>query len=171
MSYIADVLWDEYEKWFPGDKVFIEAPTGTGKTTFIINDFLSHCKKNDWKITYLVPRTILKVQLERELAMIATKNLWEWEDILQTISVQTYQTIENSYMLKLDTDFIVCDECHYFLCDSSYNYSTWKSFEIVMNSRGGKIFISATMDNVKPIIEEYGRGNKLESFNLGTTDS
>lgn len=61
-------------------------------------------------------------------------------------------------MREIDTDFIVCDESHYFLSDSSYNNLTWKSFEIVMNSKGGKIFISATMDNIKPIIEEYERG-------------
>lgn len=165
MAYITDVISNECEKWYPGDKIFIEAPTGTGKTTFILNNFLTHCKKNGWTVNYLVPRTILKVQLERELVRIATKNLWEWNDVLQTITIQTYQAIENDYMLELDTDFIVCDECHYFLCDSSYNRLTWKSFEIVMNSKGGKIFISATMDNVKPIIEEYGRGSKLESFN------
>lgn len=124
MAYITDVILNDYEKWDPGDKVFIEAPTGTGKTTFILEVFLMHCKKKNWTVTYLVPRTILKIQLERELAKIATKNLWEWNDVLRIITIQTYQAIENGYMREIDTDFIVCDESHYFLSDSSYNNLT-----------------------------------------------
>lgn len=74
---------------------------------------------------------------------------------MKTLQVVTYQSLEKNGRCRVDTDFIVCDECHYFWGDSLYNYGTWRAFVIVMNSRGGKIFITVTMDEIKGIIDNY----------------
>lgn len=42
MRYIGDSIGTAYEKWGEGDTVFISSPTGTGKTTFILNTYLPY---------------------------------------------------------------------------------------------------------------------------------
>lgn len=158
MKYVKDVIRNDFENWLPRDTVFIESPTGTGKTTFILNEFLEYCYQNSFKIAYLVPRTILKEQIQNDLSTIAATKLWDWKGILRTITVETYQSVEKRNLEKMEADFIVCDEAHYFLFDSLYNFQTFKSFEAVLSSDATKIFISATLDEVRPIIENYGKG-------------
>ena len=37
---IADAIGNEYKKWGTGEIVFISAPIGSGKTTFILKKFI-----------------------------------------------------------------------------------------------------------------------------------
>ena len=44
-KYITDEIGEKYKEWGAGDKVFITAPTGTGKTHFILNILLPYAAK------------------------------------------------------------------------------------------------------------------------------
>lgn len=51
---VTDKIGNEYREWQQGDTVF--------------NTLLSYAKEKDWKILYLVNRTMLKEQLEKEIS-------------------------------------------------------------------------------------------------------
>lgn len=36
-KYLADQIGEEYKSWKEGELIFIQAPTGTGKSYFILN--------------------------------------------------------------------------------------------------------------------------------------
>ena len=167
---VSDVIGGEYQKWKPNDKIFISSPTGTGKTYFILNVLLPYAYQKEKQILYLVNRRILKQQLERELS----RELFE---VRYHIKIELYQTIEKrmsniryniqnkcqqamgyrSVLLEFENyDYVICDECHYFLADSNYNTNTGLSFRCIQDifsfSNKIRIFLSATICNVKDYI-------------------
>lgn len=91
------------------------------------------------KCLYLVPRILLKDQFDFDLL-----------EKRERITLLTYQHLET--MLTDENkqipcyDFIVADECHYFIADSEFNPKTDISFNWIMQQSGSiKIFMSATM--------------------------
>lgn len=40
--YVSDIIGEEYKTWKNGDIVLLTAPTGSGKTFFILNELLSY---------------------------------------------------------------------------------------------------------------------------------
>lgn len=86
-QYISDSIDGAYEHWNEGDCIFLSAPTGSGKTTFILNTLLPYYASQSKKILYLVNRKILKAQLDKQLR--------DYQPQLRLcISVELYQTIE-----------------------------------------------------------------------------
>ena len=177
---VTDKIGDEYREWKRGDKVFISAPTGTGKTYFIFNTLLSYAKETNQKILYLVNRTMLKEQLEKELSRRPIHD--------RIARIELYQTIEN-YLCGLyqvnqpmlqelagDYSYVVCDECHYFLTDSNYNTNTWLSYQWVQRwlSQKIRIFLSATIGDIKDyILADSGKftyeNSNIYSFHIKNT--
>ena len=72
------------------------------------------------------------------------------------MTIKSYQYLENKYssklydICKLNTDYlekfdyILCDECHYFVCDSLFNKNTHISFEVINRSKAIKLYFTAT---------------------------
>lgn len=163
MRFIADSIKQEYEKWTEGDVVFISSPTGSGKTTFVLNTLLPYLRKKGKRVLYLVNRTILKEQLEHEIRNLPY-------DLQNTIQVELYQTIErkllefflwnNDYYEReanrySEFDYVVCDEAHYFLMDSNYNTNTILSYSYIRNYYYNKIriYMSATIKEIQEVTE------------------
>lgn len=159
-KYLADEIGDEYKNWKNGNIVLINAPTGSGKTTFIIEKFLARELNQGRKILYLVNRKILKEQLRMEIEINANKILIAANSLQKTISdliwICTYQEIEQwilrgeeNYLNQFDT--VVYDEAHYFYADSNFNTHTQLSFDCLLAYFNLKlqIFMSATIDNVQ----------------------
>lgn len=168
MITIADMMGEEYRKWENSSKVFISAPTGLGKTYFILNVLLPYACSQNKKILFLVNRKILKKQMDEELSSIPF-------NIRMYIQVETYQMLERKISeicvehcgesvkakgydaLKgyCQYDYVVCDESHYFLSDSNYNTNTELSFRWIQDMFFFKIriFMSATIDEIKTYIE------------------
>lgn len=170
---ISDSPPDEYGG---GNCIFISAPTGSGKTYFIFNEWLRYIAEKNKKMLYLVNRSVLKKQLEKEIIDISP-------NISSCIDIKSYQNIE--YELKTcenntnenkqrgqkkknaelenmkqkysNYDCVVCDECHYFLTDSNYNTDTALSFRWIQDCFADKtrIFMSATIRNIELYIREY----------------
>lgn len=170
MRWISDEIGRKYEEWKNGDCIFISAPTGSGKTYFVLNVLRPFLIQKNGKVLYLVNRRILKDQIEKEIKRIQIKT----GDIINPIKVETYQSIEKKICnseYRADEngtykgfaenktydsfDYVVCDECHYFLTDSNYNANTGLSFRFIQEKFEEKIriFISATIRNVKEYIE------------------
>lgn len=129
--YISEVIQTDYIKWQPMDTVFIEAPTGTGKTTFILELLLPAAINNKKRILYLCNRSILEQQLktnlfERQGVPTDDKELLEGVYDFEGISVMTYQRLQElndiqREIMVMDYDYIIFDEIHYLYEDSSFN--------------------------------------------------
>ncbi|MBE5877861.1 MAG: DEAD/DEAH box helicase [Lachnospiraceae bacterium] len=166
--YVADIIKDEYKEWKENEKIFITAPTGCGKSSFIINDLFEYACLEKKYILYLVNRKILKKQLENDI-LDKVKSMPSDDSYQKYITVKTYQEIESEMMrgtiCYYQYRYIVCDEVHYFISDSMFNTNTIKSYKYIQSyyQRATVIFMSATMDIVKSSIKviETGYDEKL----------
>lgn len=197
-KYINEIVGDDYKKWESGDSVFLSAPTGSGKTTFVLKTLLPYCARNGIKILYLVNRKALKTQLEGIIWNEVPEAYWN------NIRVELYHSIENrihtlSYKQRYsdyywgyaqalrdnnlnngsvylgakgmwkgyDVEFanyndlekfnwVVCDECHYFLSDSTYNTYTMSSYYYIQRQLMNKvkIYMSATIKDIEERIRQ-----------------
>ena len=166
-KYLADQIGEEYKSWKEGELIFIQAPTGTGKSYFILNVLLDWAVANRASILYLVNRKVLKSQIEEKLQERCIElERYYGNDVSSMIEVMTYQTIEQK-LLRQDRGeigflinklnqytFVVYDECHYFYTDSTFNTNTELSFDCLADIFDKKIqiFMSATMDEMKNLI-------------------
>lgn len=85
MEYLSNKIGDSFKNWKACTIQFITAPTGTGKTLFILNSLAMHAKKQNKKVLYLVNRIILKKQLEKEINKMR---------LYDVIYIETYQDLE-----------------------------------------------------------------------------
>ena len=144
-KYIAEEIGENYKYWNPGHIIFITAPTGAGKSHFILHTYLKWLiQKNleesgnfplDKSILYLVNRTILREQIEEELKTEIEGEFYNYfegeiSDIDNYITISTYQRVERqlirgkvqgvqNFLKKFQC--VVCDEAHYFYADSNFN--------------------------------------------------
>lgn len=148
----------------------IAAPTGSGKTYFVIHKLLPQAYREHKKILYLVNRQILKTQLEEEIGAIDDER--DEEPFLDNyIKIETYQKIEACYKKedhtlgnlhfdktgrRIDYLYVVCDEVHYFAQDALFNPNTYISYDIIMDTLSYRklVFISATTDDFLNTIGE-----------------
>lgn len=120
----------------------------TGKTTMITRVLQPYLKKNRKKALYLSHRTVINEQ-----------NKAAFDNTV--IHSRTYQKIEaditNDKPFFKDYDFIICDECHYFVADSAMNGQTFISFDFVNNSNAVVILLSGTPECLEAIKEHWKR--------------
>ena len=141
-----------------GKKVFLTAPTGMGKTTFILQKMLPYMKIRRQKMLILCNRKLLRQQYWYELV----SKFDSYAELDSAVSIDTYQNLasrvkdqENILELFKGYEVIVCDEAHYFYSDSDFNgFGTYVLLQAIIMAGLGKemIFLSATMDEVKPLI-------------------
>lgn len=198
LKWVSETIGEGYKKWRKGDVVYIQAQTGTGKTFFITGDekvkgLLD--KMPCWeKLIYICNRIELKRQLKIDLLNKfgirikrddKNKDMVDvdWLDnqtIINNVVITSYHAIADGELGNIykdesnsvsDFDYIVCDECHFFLTDAGFNNKTYLAYEeLVMkfHPRSIKIFISATMDEVGKSIEavhELHKKGSLRGFN------
>lgn len=192
LKWVSDVIGEDYKKWSSGDIITIQAQTGTGKTYFIKNKLISH-------VDYFKKILILanRIELKRQLKMDLLKNMHEEiPDSLRELDrmttfgnvvIMSYQQInsishaekynQNSLDLRC-YNYIICDECHFIMADGGFNnYCDYSILNIINGCEQAiKIFISATMEEVKPIIKKsyenktsigFGIQEKLYDYTTG----
>lgn len=170
LRWVSDEIGEDYKNWKRGDVVTIEAQTGTGKTFFIKNVIIPYMESYE-KILLVCNRINLKRQLKKDLFDYCNipipktfKELDEVQKIGDNITIMSYQTIselrncENYGQGELNLneyDYIICDECHFFLSDSGFNNKCDLAFDELVRGRHRnaiKIFISATMEEIETTI-------------------
>ena len=187
-QYVSDVIGTDWlYKWTPNVPVFISAQTGRGKNFFIQNtivpEILKHnrrCNDNK-KILILSNRIALNHQNKIELAKIidiySNKDI-SYENILQKrtdeqinsftdfgdVKVSSYHQLLNNNLLDNDYAFVIIDECHFFTQDSLFNADTSKILDAIINKCKDsiRIYTSATLDDILPIILEKDISKKFE---------
>ena len=180
--YVADVIGDDFKTWGPG-LVAIEASTGTGKTSFVLNQMLDWaeeqaCVKFPHKrILILCNRVPLKADIQRKLDIKKAPMLVEDGfggytciiDDADLVHIQTYQYYETMLVnapekVKRDLQsypYIVCDEAHYFVDDASFNPNTGLMYDTLLELAESKtvIFMTATPGFM---FESWRRQGKLD---------
>lgn len=164
--YLSHILAHSHHAWKPGSQVYISAPTGTGKTTYILKCLLLQVM-NHSEILYISNRITLHKQLVKEACKIFGISIEFFKDEKYAefpgITFTTYQTLAE--MLTVDLSFrnipffnyVVMDEVHFFLEDSEFNSKIqrllrWKE-QIQCDV---EIYISATIED---ILVEFGFWN------------
>ena len=153
-----------------GDMVLIDAPTGRGKSYFIMNGLYDYCKGNDKKILFLTNRNLLKDQFLTSLIK---------EHKLDKIDIRNYQSIEQEIIQqgqnKIDTDmskydYVIVDECHYFFTDALFNDKTDLLIEFLSDYRKSiVILLSATSSLTRAYFKSKGRLKMENIFSIEAT--
>ena len=167
--YITEIIKQEYQKWNVGDCIFLEAPTGAGKTTFILKELLPFVKSLNMEMLYLSNRFLLKEQIKQEIAEkqgLTTDLAWlesvEEFDGITVISYQKLQLLcqQEGYIWEINRryQYVVCDEIHYLLEDSAFNPQIIWLVKFLKDISSCLICISATLGELKEWIiwEKYG---------------
>lgn len=179
MEYLTDIVKEEdYEMWPKSSSlIFLFSQTGTGKTTLslakVALSFIKREKNNDNEnkseeekerennniVLYLVPRTILKEQIENDKRLIfAEESINETPEYNLTFHIWTYRHLED---LLLDNkeipsfDLIICDEMHYFMADSLFNAYTQLSYDYIFKrTESPRLLLTATPDDIMHYMTE-----------------
>lgn len=132
-----------FESWNNDKHILIVANAGDGKTTLMLDKFTSWAEQQEpmRSVLYLHNRNIMKDQFADRYAE-EHKNL----------EICSYQGIEKKAKdINTDVqsfinsfDYILCDECHYFVSDAAFNETTFLSYEAVDRCKGTAIYFTAT---------------------------
>ncbi len=148
-KYLSDMFSEDDFKNMSNDKMyaFYSVPD-SGKTTMIINTLQPYLKKSGKKALYLSPRKTINDQ-----------NKANFDD--SVIHSKTYQKLEhdiiNGTKFFSDYDFIICDECHYFVEDAAINNLTDESFNFINKNDAIVILMSGTPDYLEGIKDLWER--------------
>lgn len=162
-KYVSDIITkEEINKWRVGDVIYVDAPTGSGKSHFIKYDLYEKAKSEGKKILMLIHRTNCVEQFKKELETVNKLDI-------SIIEIRTYQYIESKIRRREEIDlseykYIVLDEGNYFCgVDSTYNYYTDTSLELILKQKDSiRIFMTATGDNIKEYLTEHQNINLIE---------
>lgn len=183
--YLKNYIKDDYKMWKAGEYVFINAPTGTGKTTFVINELMEYAKENEQEVLYISNRFLLKEQIKMKILKrqgINANKVNNVEEIseFEGITILSYQKVQalvesRNYKKFLSNryKYVVFDEIHYVLEDAIFNPLILFIMEFIKEVYQVKIFMSATIEETKDyLIKSQVVGeivpNSLEYINCYT---
>lgn len=133
---IADHLKTDYQYWTPDIPILIDAPTGTGKTTFVYDVLIPHAAELHKNILIVSNRVALNIQQKKVvLKSILKKPKGYFSDMaLQDIDdygfihIVTYQGLLSHIKANREwvhnLEYVIFDEAHFFASDSFFNSYT-----------------------------------------------
>lgn len=150
IKFVADLIRDEYKTWHD-ESVILDCGTGIGKTYFILHYLSRYALDRDLDILYLCNRNKLKEQIQYDVTRLALSN----------IDVKSYQQIQDKIEKQEQIkkyDYIVADECHYFISDATFNRYTDLSYDFIMSQKDCVIiYMSATAKSLYKILRNTGK--------------
>ena len=169
-------LWD-YNRSADLPPILINAPTGSGKSTFVMRDLAEKAKQCGKYILLLSNRTTLALQQKHNLnqhsrgapfGSMVLHGLNQFDNVL----VYTYHSVEQFFsdqnlVRTHPIAAVVFDEVHFFSSDATFNPYTARIFTSVLAQCRGchRIYMSATPEDVRWLIayEEQRLKNALRS--------
>lgn len=167
--FVGDYIGDSYQNWKNGESVFINAPTGTGKTTFVLTQLMQKAQEEGKEVLFLSNRYLLKEQIKMKIAQeqnLPTEDLTWLERIeeFSGITIASYQKIqelmeyENAYKYynTLRYKYVIFDEIHYIVEDSTFNPKVQFLLDFIRNVSSIKVFMSATIEEAEEYLVDTG---------------
>ncbi|WP_121609835.1 DEAD/DEAH box helicase family protein [Mesobacillus foraminis] len=151
-SYVSQVITEDVvEELKEGKNYLIGSEMNSGKNYWVRHVLLPLALKNNKRTLVLSHRTQTLRQQEVYLEKYKQDCDRQFKGgMFQTKTYQAFQMMikRKDSMLKY-YDYIVCDEAHYFVSDSSFNTKTELSFNFLNeNSNAVKIFMTATSEGL-----------------------
>ncbi len=180
---VTDVIGEDYKTWSKGHYA-IDAGTGTGKTTFVLEQLLPWVrmrrKAGGKKILYLCNRTSLEGEIIERIKACGENATYYEEDpgsvYFDNISVFCYQWLEHVLIndsarierIMKGCDYVVADECHYFYSDSGFNPNTDISYLYLekVSTEKPVIYMSATANRMIEAWKNMGRIDDNHIFSV-----
>jgi len=158
--YVSDGVGEGYKLWESHKPVFISAQTGRGKNTFIEDVLIPHVIDLNYQNN--VDNKILIIS-NRIAANTQQKERIKGSRVAEVILYQGFFKFKSSNKLE-KYKYIVCDECHFFTSDSSFNPSTSLILnEIIHNFHDSiRIYMSSTFTDVNGIIQNSKKGHQIQ---------
>ena len=151
-----------FRLWQGGESIFIEAPTGMGKTTFVLNQLVEDAMKDQQEVLFLSNRYLLKEQIKHSVAKkqgipVEDNNWLEEVEEFEGITVISYQKVQvlmemdnaERYLNRERYKFTVFDEIHYILEDSLFNPHIYYLLQFIRKAHSIKVFMSATLEETQ----------------------
>ena len=143
--------------------ISLQAPTGSGKTTFILQKILTLAMKQNRGILILCNRSNLVEQYGRDLSKMNIKQLADGDFSLHSfmqaemVVVKTYHALirETALDWKIQKfGIIVCDEVHALYSDSQFATGLYVAFQkLVCWSKGRfMMYVTATGEKIFPLL-------------------
>lgn len=186
MKYINESTKQEVLKAAPGTVILLNAPVGSGKTSFCLNELWLHCRINRKKALLLVNRSALRGQLRSEILKkmkIPVESVTA-EGMLEVdgLSVTSYQFLQQLLAHQLDLsrlrvgairafdfDYVIADEIHYLMVDSMFSPMTGFLLRLPKAfPKAVRIYMSATMEPVRDIV--LNMEEVIDRYQLCTSD-
>lgn len=174
--YLEKIIGNQYRNWKSGEWIFISAPTGTGKTTFVLNQLVPEAQNAGKEVLFLSNRTILRDQVKnivaRRQGIDADMRFLKEVEEFDGITLMSYQKIqalmENTSLYSwFDVKrymYVIFDEAHYILEDSTFNAKVIYIEKFIKGCCCTKIFMSATIQEVRSyILENYLQSKIIEA--------
>lgn len=184
--WVSDGLENDFREWNHHHAVLIDAQTGRGKNHFIMEKLIPYAWETGQQVLIFSNRVALSTQQKKLLfkkfamPMIYTDN--ELRDIenFGPVTILNYQSALKFLAPFLNQTskhtpiggfpmagrpglgYVVFDEAHFFLSDATFNADTQRILESLVNafSYYTRIYLTATPDNIVPIITFYEQANE-----------
>ena len=142
---ISEAIGADYKKWHHKSPVFIDAPTGSGKTTFVYHKLIPHAISLNRTVLLISNRVALRSQQRRNIKSIVQEHVPGYDPEAATdtanidqeayygpVCVVTYQglpsllknVVKQGYSLLEWYNrlmYVVMDEAHFFYSDAEIN--------------------------------------------------
>ena len=184
--WLVNGIEEDYKNWQPrgvvshqkASRIFIESPTGTGKSSFVLDKLFPFAAEKNYNILYLANRSALNQQIRNALARkLKVKEKIKKDEAtfylpesFCCLTVINYQAISlDSTALETflsDYAYIVFDEAHFFVEDSLFNAKTGLLLKSVLDASPDAvwIFLSATLDGSEELL--LAAADKIQPNNL-----
>lgn len=184
--WLVNGIQEDYKNWLPrgverhqkASRIFIESPTGTGKSSFVLDKLFPFAAEKNYNILYLANRSALNQQIKNAAARkLEVKGKIKKDEAtfylpgsFCCLTVINYQAISlNPMALKMflsNYTYIVFDEAHFFIEDSLFNAKTGLLLKSVLNESPDAvwIFLSATLDGSEELL--LAAADKIQPNNL-----
>lgn len=138
MTYLSEIINEKnFETWTNEKDHLLIANPGAGKTYLLLNDFVLWALQQNKTVLYFYNRKLMRSQFAEA-----------YEKQFPNLTIKSYQAIESERSNFGNNGktyhYILCDECQYFVTDSTFNKLTYKSFEKINENPATKIYFSAT---------------------------
>lgn len=187
-QWVSDGLENDFREWNHHRAVLISAQTGHGKNHFIMESLIPHALKTDQQVFIFSNRVALSTQQKKillnKLSIPLTYTDAQLRDFKNfgPVTILSYQSALNfleEYLIKeqrplggfpnsgyIGKGYVIFDEAHFFLSDAVFNSDTQRIFKSLVYgfSYYTRIYLTATPDNIAPVIASYEQANEKRRY-------